>query len=283
MSQSEQPAPATSLAALQQHARTDDDGREKLVLSLHDRICARVLAPPLAWLALRLGLSADTVSFLSVVTALAGAALLAFSDSTALLSAAALLQFSYLLDCIDGDIARARGTASLNGYLRDVFRHCVAGPAMFCGLAMGSSSRHTEWFVVLAGLLGAFLSTRIVADLADRVTLDGLLRRLKTGTPIAAATATPESAKVPLGWVRRWLLPDMAIMNWVTAAVLIDVFWLGVTSRGWHALDYVLLVLSSLQLILKTGGLCLLWRRGVAARVEQLAQEIERTRRDSAG
>ncbi|HEY3323963.1 MAG TPA: CDP-alcohol phosphatidyltransferase family protein [Planctomycetota bacterium] len=284
MAETEPTQPKDSLTALRAHARFDEEGREKTVLSLHDRICARVLAPPLAWLALRLGVSADTVTLLSVIVGLAGAALLALQTPVALIAAAALLQFSYLLDCADGDVARARGTACLNGYMRDTFRHYLVGPALFCGMAMGSFARHPDWFVVLAGVMGVFLSTRIVGDISDRVTLDGLIKRLKLGAPAGASgtgsqqltEAARGTMKTPLGWLRPWLLPDMAIMNWVTVAALIDALWLGIPRSGWLALDWVLLILSSVQTLLKAGGLCLLWRRGVACRVEEIAQQIER-------
>src|SRR6185436_19510792 len=107
--QSAKPATEISLQDMQRLARTDSDGKEKLVLSLHDRFVARVLAPPVAWLALKLGLSADVVTFFSIVVGLAGAGGFVLGTAESALIGVVLLQFSYLLDCADGDIARARG------------------------------------------------------------------------------------------------------------------------------------------------------------------------------
>lgn len=276
----DEPKPV-SLAELQRLARTDADGGEKQVLSLHDRLFARVLAPPLAWLALKLGLSADAVTALSVIAGVAAAAALACPDVFAALIAAGLLQLSYLLDCADGDVARARGTSSVDGYLRDTLRHYLMNPLVFAGLTYACATRHSEKFVLAIGLLAVFFSTRIVNDLADRVTLDALLRRLKCG-PAANSPALPpvSTSQSAFERLRAFFLPDFAVMNWVTIAAVLDVSGVRLHGAGeWRCIDGVLLALGALQIILKCGGLLLLWIRGVNSRVEALAQEIERNRR----
>ncbi|MFH0940071.1 MAG: hypothetical protein V1899_12440 [Planctomycetota bacterium] len=277
------PQPIT-LNELRVLARTDDEGREKEVLSLHDRFFARVLAPPLAWLAIKLGLSADAVSFMSVLTALGGAAVLTTGMLIGDVVAVVLLQFSLLLDCADGDVARARGTACLDGYLRDVFRHYLVGPLIFCGLTLGVFSRHPDRLIILAGLLGAVMATRIVGDMADRVTLDGLLKRLKrrSGGHHVMQSAPASSENWFVRWLRRYFLPDMAIMNWLTFAVVCDAIWRRHTETAWLTVDIIFLFLAAVQICAKVIGLALLWRRGVSERVEYLASEIENRPHDGA-
>lgn len=275
----DEPKPV-SLAQLQTLARTDAEGNEKQVLSLHDRVFARVLAPPLAWLAIRLGLGADFVTALSVVTGVCAAVSLACPDVLAVLIAAGLLQLSYLLDCADGDVARARGTSSVDGYLRDTLRHYLMNPLVFAGLTYAGASRHPEKFVLAIGLLAVFFSTRVVNDLADRVTLDSLLRRLKSG-PGANSVSLPSVPTTQSAFerIRALFLPDFAVMNWVTIAAILDHAGVRLLSGQWRCIDGVLIGLGALQIILKSGGLLLLWIRGVNTRVESLAQEIERGRR----
>jgi hypothetical protein len=279
----EAPREPVTLQNMRTFARTDSDGREKEVLSLYDRLIARVLAPPVAWLALKLGLSADAVTLLSVLAALASAVCLAQGSSCGGLWAALLLQFSYLLDCADGDVARARGTASLDGYLRDTMRHQLLNPLVFAGLTLHVFTRHPCYWVVLAGLLAAVLSTRIVGDLEDRVTLEGLLKRLRKrpaspqGVDAAPLPPPPSFFRQIADLLRALFLRDLAVMNGLTLAALADAVWLRPAGHAWVCVDGLLFVMAGAHVVLKGGGLALLWRRGAQARVERLAAEIERS------
>jgi len=267
-----------TLADLRRLASTDSNGNEKEVLSFHDGIMARVLAPPLVWLFLRMGLSADFVTLLSILNGLAGAAALGFGTVAAGLCAVALLQFSYLLDCADGDIARARGTSSLDGYMRDVSRHCVMGPAIFCGWTMALFSERPESGIVLTGLICVLLSTRMVGDLDDRITFEGVLQRLKKAQSVPVINSAAADHRSLSFRIRSHLLSDRAIMNWLSLAVPIDAFLL----RGQFPFSASLITfyfLAAAHVILKTGGMILLWRRGVSARVDAL---IPSTHSDSA-
>lgn len=271
---------SVSLAELQRLARTDAEGGEKQVLSLHDRLFARVLAPPIAWFAMKIGLSANAVTGLSVFAGVAAAAALACPDVIAVVLAAGLLQLSYLLDCADGDIARARSTSSVDGYLRDTLRHYLMNPLVFAALTYSCSSRHSEKFVLVIGMLAIFFSTRVVNDLADRVTLDSLIKRLKRGpTPNSTVVPPVSSSQSAFERIRALFLPDFAVMNWVTIAAILDVSGVRLHHGEWRCIDGVLLALGALQIVLKCGGLLLLWIRGVNTRVESIAQDIERTRR----
>jgi hypothetical protein len=271
---------AITLEQLRVIARTDSQGREKQVLSIHDRFFARVLAPPTAWLAIKLGLSADAVTFLSVVFALAGAASLAQNTLAGNILAVALLQLSYLLDCADGDIARARRTSSYDGHLRDTFRHYLVNPAVFACLTLGTFQSHPHLWLVALGLFGAIFSTRIVSDLEDRVTLEALLHRLKKPGPLPQLNAEKVEQSGTLNFVRSLFLPDLAIMNWLSLAVIADAILRRALFESYTAVTLAFFMLAGAQNLMKCAGLVLLWRRGVHARVERLAAEIGDARRD---
>jgi hypothetical protein len=168
-----------------------------------------------------------------------------------------------------------RGTASLDGFLRDTFRHYLQNPAMFIGLTISVYHRHPESEVVIAGLLGTVLSTRIVGDLEDRVTLQGLIKRLKQNAPVGVLPAPSPPSRGILYLLRSKFLPDVAVMTWLSIATIVDATWLRSTNSPWLALDIMLIVLAAAQIILKTGGLLLLWRRGVSGRVESIVAEIK--------
>lgn len=271
---------AITLEQLRVIARTDSQGLEKQVLSIHDRFFARVLAPPTAWLAIKLGLSADAVTFLSVVFALAGAASFTQGTLAGNILGVALLQISYLLDCADGDISRARGTSSYDGHLRDTFRHYLVNPAVFACLTIGVFQSHPHLWLVALGLAGAIFSTRIVSDLEDRVTLEALLHRLKKPGPLPQLSGEKREDSGALNFLRALFLPDLAIMNWLTLAVIADAILRRSLIDSYTAVMLVFFMLAAAQILMKSAGLLLLWRRGVHARVERLAAEIGDARRD---
>jgi phosphatidylglycerophosphate synthase len=73
------------------------------------RPLAAVVVVPLA----RTGITPNQVTFLTLPVFLAGAVMLALLPSWgALIGAAAIIEFSYVLDCADGQLARLKGTSS---------------------------------------------------------------------------------------------------------------------------------------------------------------------------
>jgi phosphatidylglycerophosphate synthase len=90
-------------------------------------------------LLLRTGVTADQVTVASVVTGLLGAVALGASGLAAGLAAVALLYVSFLLDQVDGEVARYRGRTSLRGVYLDELRHLVIYAAPVFALAFDVS------------------------------------------------------------------------------------------------------------------------------------------------
>ena len=84
---------------------------------------AQPLAGLVAWVAVRAGISASAVTLCALFMALAGAWILAAGEAGMLsqISAWILLTVAYVLDCADGQVARATGTASERGGWLDVY------------------------------------------------------------------------------------------------------------------------------------------------------------------
>lgn len=106
---------------------------------------ARRLTLPLTRLALWLKLSANTVTLIAGLTwllslPLAPAAGLAFGRGEArigwilLLTAALLWNLGYLLDLVDGNVARATGTACPSGFYLDYVFHLLFKPAFLASI-----------------------------------------------------------------------------------------------------------------------------------------------------
>ncbi len=95
----------------------------------------RVLARPLTRLFLRLGLSPNMVTYLSIGIGLVSALCFAIGGYAASLAGAVLLQITAVVDCCDGDVARATFSESEFGARLDIIGDNVVHMAVFGGIA----------------------------------------------------------------------------------------------------------------------------------------------------
>jgi phosphatidylglycerophosphate synthase len=146
------------------HEKRDEDRHEVWTYYV-----ARPLSFPLTALCLRLGISANQATGLSVGFFGAGALLLAFGSPGAALLGALLVNAWLVVDCIDGNIARYTGTASAYGGFADaVSGYVVLGSVCFsAGLGAFAEPSQTllgQWLgwgrseLVFAIVLGAWAS-----------------------------------------------------------------------------------------------------------------------------
>ncbi|WP_406696404.1 CDP-alcohol phosphatidyltransferase family protein [Singulisphaera sp. Ch08] len=125
--------------------------RERVHKQRHQEIgnwLARRIARPSAvygtWLAVRLGLSANQVTIAALVAALAAAGGIASGTRVGFVSGTILAFLSFWLDRVDGQIARWRGTASLDGVYFDYLMHHTANLALGFALGHGLACRTGE-------------------------------------------------------------------------------------------------------------------------------------------
>ncbi|WP_165065830.1 CDP-alcohol phosphatidyltransferase family protein [Paludisphaera rhizosphaerae] len=112
---------------------------------------ARRVARPSAvygtWAAVRLGATAHQITTAALLAGLAGAAAIATGERSGFIAGVGLLWLAFWLDHIDGQVARWRGTASLDGVYFDYLMHHAqnmgVGFALGFGLAMRTG--HVEW------------------------------------------------------------------------------------------------------------------------------------------
>ncbi len=104
--------------------------------------------------AVRRGITANRVTIGSALVGLLGAALFAVGGRAALAAGALLLQLSLVLDCVDGEIARATRTRSAIGGWLDAATDRVKEYAALAGLAFaaGHLGQHV-WLLAAAGLV----------------------------------------------------------------------------------------------------------------------------------
>jgi phosphatidylglycerophosphate synthase len=159
----------------------------------------RDISPYLTRVLLRLGFSANGVTWLMILAAALAALATGLPGPVAAAAAFLLVQLQMLLDCCDGEVARWRGTSSPLGVYLDRVGHYVAE----CGIAVALGVRAAGGFdpdggwVALGLLLGLLVALNKVENdlvhvarhyagmalLADaeavRVPTRGLLRALR--------------------------------------------------------------------------------------------------------
>jgi hypothetical protein len=150
----------------------------------------RPLARRLTPVALRLGLTPNQVTLLSVVAGLAAAAAFAVGSTAALVAGAVLLQLSLVVDCVDGDVARYRRMFSPVGAWLDASTDRLKEFACYGGLAWGADAGRTGW------LLAAAMLTLQTARHATDYTFTAIkgLREAETVTAPLGDPADPAGA-----------------------------------------------------------------------------------------
>ncbi|WP_407973266.1 CDP-alcohol phosphatidyltransferase family protein (plasmid) [Burkholderia pyrrocinia] len=99
----------------------------------------RRLSTRLSWRLAKAKVRPNLLTLLGALSALAAATLLSHGQRGAKLAAAALIAFAYLFDCMDGEVARAGGSASTLGGQLDQLSNWVTLVALQIGLALGAA------------------------------------------------------------------------------------------------------------------------------------------------
>lgn len=180
--------------------------------SLALRYLNRPLSAPVTRLLLRTRITPATISVLSFLTVLLGAGLIAAPGRWSGLAGGILVQAGFILDCSDGEVARARGLSSERGALLDTILDRYADLAVLAALVLAAGGTPAVWAWGFAATAASMLIPYINAlrPTAPR----RLLRRAERILLCAVAAAT----SVPL-----WALVVIAVVGNVDAA---RIFWL---------------------------------------------------------
>ena len=121
--------PESRIRGLQ--ANRVDDG-------FYSTFVVRKLSKPLSALAIKLRMSPNLVTIISFIVGVAAALSFAQGARWALILGALLLQLSLILDCVDGEVARATHRFSVIGAWLDASTDRVKEYAVYAGLATGA-------------------------------------------------------------------------------------------------------------------------------------------------
>ena len=116
------------------------------------RHVSRPVALRITWLVAPWGISANMATVAAWTLGVAGAGALAWGTLGGWILGAALLQVWYLLDHVDGQLARLRGTASLDGTQLDYLMHHTINLLVPLGIGVGLATESIEPLWAMAGL-----------------------------------------------------------------------------------------------------------------------------------
>lgn len=147
-------------------------------------LMARRVARPSAvygtWLAVRLGISAHQVTLGSLSLSIASGVLLATGSRSGFVLAVALAHAAFWLDHVDGQVARWRGTESLDGVYYDYMMHHLDALAVGFGLGFGLAVRTGGLYWTAAGFLIA--TGRLFLSIHNDCRYKAFFQRMKKET-----------------------------------------------------------------------------------------------------
>ena len=110
------------------------------------------------WL-LRTPITANQITFISMVLGLTASLLFSLGEFITDLYASIIFFFAYLLDHCDGEVARARNRVSRFGQMFDSFVDCIVHSGFFIALGWGTCSASGNLIWVWLGLAAALGAT----------------------------------------------------------------------------------------------------------------------------
>ena len=171
-------------ALLDSAVKTNDSPFTTLLVSPYSKYLARFAA--------RRGWSPDQVTALSFAVGVAAAAAFALGTRGTMIAGAVLLQLSFVLDCVDGQLARYTRTFSSFGGWLDAVLDRMKEYVLYGGLALGAARGFEDDVWVLAAAALTVQTARHISDFAYVA---------KGGASAAAAPAAPledpEDAPLP--------------------------------------------------------------------------------------
>ena len=205
------------------------------------RLYVRRVSPYATRLFLRLGLSADAVTWLFVAAGLAAAGVLSLGGVAAAAGAFALVQLQILLDCSDGEVARWRGeSGSVTGIYLDRIGHYLTESAL--PIALGIAADEEVLGLVIAVLVLIIKSETALVHVA----------RAEAGKP---PPADREEVAAPRGGLLRRVRRSLRAIPFYRAFVAVEFTTLALVAELLGESDTLVVILVPVAAITALGHL----------------------------
>ena len=212
----------------------------------------------MTWICLNLGFSANQITVGQLIAGIVGAAAVACPHLWIGLLGLFLFQLGYLLDNIDGEIARYRRQVSLTGKYLDEVGHVTVVPLMYIGFAVGEFMRHGRWEILLFAMLAGLFSLRLDLFAKSEVILDfarsGSNLKADFYKEVRKPAMNTDVKKPRFVQVLFSIFAYPSNMNILSIAWLLDHFTgMGMIVYGPAGLVYILIVANGVLIPLRRG------------------------------
>ncbi len=142
----------------------------------YGRHCVRFFSIYVTRIFLILKFTPNFVTLLSLATGFAACVLFYFGTPLHTFLGTILLQIWYLLDHVDGEIARYNKTTSLAGIYFDTITHYIIHPLALCSLGLGYFNRTGYFAYAVLGCISGFsiVLINVTTNIKDLVILNSL-------------------------------------------------------------------------------------------------------------
>jgi phosphatidylglycerophosphate synthase len=113
------------------------------------------ISAPITYLLVRTPISANQVTVIQEIIGTIGAIMLAVPSIKIMLLGIFLIQFGFILDCVDGEVARYKGQSSVRGVFLDLIGHQIVIPFYIFFTSLGVFVRTGQLDALIIGFLGA--------------------------------------------------------------------------------------------------------------------------------
>jgi phosphatidylglycerophosphate synthase len=113
------------------------------------------ISAPITYLLVRTPISANQITVIQEIIGTIGAIMLAVPSIKIMLLGIFLIQFGFILDCVDGEVARYKGQSSVRGVFLDLIGHQIVIPFYIFFTSLGVFVRTGQLDALIVGFLGA--------------------------------------------------------------------------------------------------------------------------------
>jgi phosphatidylglycerophosphate synthase len=215
------------------------------------RHITRDMALPISWLLLHTSISANAVTFIAFLFAVAACILFSFGTKEAILLGAVLLQLWYLFDHVDGHIARYHKNPTISGVFFDYLTHHLIHLGIFIGIGWAAYESLGRTLYIFLGVMTAvhIVLLNLLYDCQYKAFFHWLekygagfcLEKGKPQAPLAAKAAASFPKKV-FSLMHR-LCEIHVVMNVVTGLAILQFFTSGFT---WHYFLIIYVVIAAI-------------------------------------
>jgi len=106
------------------------------------------------------GISANQATFIFLISGVFGSILLGTGELSYSIYGLLLIQFSYIFDCVDGEIARYRKQSSVKGVFIDSIGHEILTPAILLAMTFFVFNNTDQIYMLVLGTIATWASQR---------------------------------------------------------------------------------------------------------------------------